>query len=261
MNIYPQLSTGAVCQFPIQKIRHYRTIVNQFEDGSRVVLQDPNATAIQWKLSYSGISDDEVSALQGFFDSVEGRLRSFTFVEPGGNLLAWSEDLSQLAWQKSTFLQIQTGVTDPVGSQRASSVTNSGAGALALVQTIAVPGSYVCCWSFFGRSDSPTSISLQRGTASEALILGPAWQRVSLTTTTSDGILTSDFGVTIPPGAQVNLFGMQVETQAAPSTYVQTLAAGGVYPSTRFDSDSLTFTADAPNSHSCQVSLYSRVNS
>jgi hypothetical protein len=82
---------------------------------------------------------------------------------------------------------------------------------------------------------------------------------VFLSAATSDGADTSTFGVTIPAGAQVDLFGMQVAPQTGPSTYVQTLDRSGVYPATRFDSDSLSFTSSAPNSNACEIKLYSRL--
>jgi hypothetical protein len=258
MGVYPQFSNGAVCQFPFQKILSYRTIVNSMEDGSRVVLDDPNAIAVRWKLAYAGLTDTEVAALESFFIGAEGRLQNFTFLDPSGNLLTWSEDFSQNAWQKSTFLECQAEVADPLGTQRATTLTNGGSADLALVQSIAVPGSSLCCFSFFARSNGAVTITLSRDTATEAAVVSNSWQRLFFATTTSDSDATSNFGVSVPPGGAVDLFGLQVEAQATPSTYVQTLDQSGVYPATRFDSDSLTFVADAPNSNSCQVSLYSR---
>jgi hypothetical protein len=259
MTFYPQTSNGSVCQFPIEKTLQYRTITNSMEDGSRIVLQDANSSAIRWTLNYSGLTDTELASYQSFFASMSGRLQNFTFFDPSGNLLTWSEDFSQTAWQKSTFLQCQTGITDPLGTQRATSVTNSGSGDLALAQSVSVPGSYLCCFSFFAQSPNQTSIALTRGSFSQSFPVSNVWQRVFLSTTTSDGENTSTFGVTIPAGSQLNLFGMQVEPQAQPSTYVQTLDRSGVYQSTRFDSDSLPFKSDAPNSNSCEITLYSRL--
>jgi hypothetical protein len=259
MSIYPQLSNGAACQFPFEKTLLYRTIVNLVEDGSRIVLEDPNAVAVRWKLSYSGLTDTELTALQSFFESAAGRLQTFTFLDPSGNLLTWSEDFSQTAWQKSTFLQCQTGVGDPLGTQRATTVPNNGSAALALVQSISVPSSAFCCFSFFVRSNSAAVVTLSRGDASETVSVSNSWQRVFLATAASDGSATSSFSIVIPAGVAVDLFGMQVEAQTSPSTYVQTLDQSGVYPATRFDSDLFAFTADAPNSNRCQVSLYSRI--
>jgi hypothetical protein len=259
MSIYPQLPTGSVCQFPFGKTLQYRTIVNLAEDGSRTVLQDPNAAAVQWQLNYAGLTDTELATLQGFLESMSGRLQTFTFLDPSGNLLVWSEDFSQPAWQRNTLLQIAPGVSDPLGTQRATTVTNTGSGSLSLVQTVQVPGSYLCCFSFFARSAAAVNLSLTRGAVSQSFSPSNSWRQFSLAITTSDGNPTSNFGVMLPAGAQIDLFGLQVEAQPAPSLYVQTLDQGGVYPATRFQSDSIPFTADAPNSNSCKLSLYSRI--
>src|ERR1700731_1820777 len=99
MYIYPQASNGSVCQFPFTKSLKYRTIANVGEDGSRILLQDTDATAITWNLKYTGLSDTELQGIQRFFESMGGRLRNFTFVDPSDNLLTWSEDFSQPCWE------------------------------------------------------------------------------------------------------------------------------------------------------------------
>jgi hypothetical protein len=259
MNIFPLRPNGSVCQFPFQKSLGYRTIANTLEDGSRIVLEDPNAASINWKLGFSALTDTELSVLRSFFEAMKGRLQSFTFVDPGGNLLVWSEDLSQSAWQKSSFLQYQSGVADPLGTQRATSVTNAGSGAVTFTQSIPVPGSYLCCFSVYLQSAAPVTISISRGATAQEVLVGPAWQRAFLSGTTADGSDTSIFGLTLPPGGNVEVFGLQVQSQPGPSTYVPTLDRGAVYSATRFATDSLQFTPVAPNNSNCELELYSRL--
>jgi hypothetical protein len=260
MTIYPQFANGAVCQFPFEKTLIYRTISNTLEDGSRVVLEDPNSAAVQWKLGYSGLTDTEAESLQAFFVSVSGRLQTFTFLDPTGNLLTWSEDFTQPAWEMSSLMACHVGANDPLGTQRAITVANNGTASLALAQSISVPSSYLCSFSFYVRSTTPLAITLARGSATEVFSVTSSWQRAVLATIASAGSETSTFSVTLPAGAQVDLFGMQVEAQPAPSTYVRTLDQSGVYTATRFDSDSLAFTTDGPNSNRCHVGLYSRIS-
>lgn len=258
MDIYPQSQNGSICQFPFQKSLHYRTIVNIGEDGSRLALEDPNAAAISWKLSYSGLSDTERLGFETFFDNMSGRLKNFTFLDPSGNLLLWSEDFGQAVWHKSGLLTSSTGISDPCGTLRATAITNNGPGDLTLTQSVSVPGSYLCCLSCFVRSPNPATIQLTRDSSTKEVIVSSAWRRVFLTGASS-GSESSVFGLTIPTGAQIHVFGMQVEAQTRPSTYVQTLDRSGVYPMTRFDSDTLTFSSDAPNSNSCEITLYCKL--
>ena len=258
MTIYPLLSTGATCQYPISKTLTYRTIQNTLEDGSRITLADPFVTSIKWKLTYAGITDSELGELQAFFESVEGRLNEFTFLDPTANLLVWSESLSNAAWQSSTLLSFSPGIADPIGTQRATGVSNSAPGDISILQTAAIPSNLVCCFSVYARCSAGGLLRLNRDTKFSAFPLTSLWTRLTLTGAGSGTGNTSNFGVTVPAGLEVDLFGFQVDAQPAPSTYTPTQNLSGVYPETRFDSDLLGSTADAPNSNSCQITLFSR---
>ena len=99
MFVYPQLATGALCQFPLRKSRRSRTVTNRAADGSTIKLADPAAEITEWQLEYAGLSDVEAASLQGFFASVEGTLIGFTFLDPAGNLLASTDKLDGEVWQ------------------------------------------------------------------------------------------------------------------------------------------------------------------
>src|SRR5664279_6021333 len=100
MPAYPQLGSGALTQFPVQKNRRVRTVVNRAADGRTIKLADPAAEQTEWLLTYTELSDEEAAALRAFFVTAEGALNGFTFLDPAGNLLASSEQLDNAAWQK-----------------------------------------------------------------------------------------------------------------------------------------------------------------
>lgn len=264
MPYFPQLFTGALSQYPITRRLSYRTITNELEDGSRVVLADTNAALIHWEMTYDGLSDEESDILIAFFASVEGRLTSFTFWDPVDNLLGWSETLSAAAWQSSSLLALTTPVSDPLGTQRATNVTNNGSGSLGIGQTIEIPGAVVCCWSFYARSNSLQEVTLTRtsGSASSTCVrtAGPNWRRFELSSSLPAGGDASIFQVVLSAGASLDFFGFQLDAQPAASQYVQTAAVGGVYPATRFDMDEITVTRTGPNQNSCVLRLVTRVN-
>ena len=89
--------------------------------------------------------------------------------------------------------------------------------------------------------------------------IGPAWVRA----VKSGGLSVSQngigFGVELPAGARIQAFGAQVDAQVAAGQYKNTIDRGGVYGKTRFDSDALTLTTDAPNQNAGTVSLYSNL--
>src|SRR3984893_17511160 len=112
MLYFPQLSSGATGQYPIRKRSIEKTIVNLSPDGRTIKYSDPSAALLEWQLAFPDLYDSEIDALQEFFAACEGRLNAFTFLNPIGNLLAWSEDLGQPVWETSTLLQLSAGVSD-----------------------------------------------------------------------------------------------------------------------------------------------------
>src|SRR5260370_3026181 len=113
MLYFPQLSTGAVAQYPIQKRRLLRTVVNETLGGATVKLADPNASAVEWTLDFQTLSDNERDSLAQLFGAVEGQLSDFTFLDPTDNLLCWREKLDEAVWERNSSRQITAANTAP----------------------------------------------------------------------------------------------------------------------------------------------------
>ena len=179
MLVYPQLATGALSQFPVQKRRRLRTVVNTSLDGRAIKLADPGAEITEWQLAYAGLTDDEAAALQQFFAAAEGTLNGFTFLDPTGNLFAWSDQLDNAAWAAEPFLSMAGGIADPAGGTNAWHLTNSGAGAQNISQTLSAPAGYVYCFSVFARSPQLTAATLLHGSNRANRNLGTDWSRIT----------------------------------------------------------------------------------
>lgn len=255
MNIYPQLVTGTMSQFPIVKQRRWRTVVNAAADGSSIKLADPTGAIIGWRLQYTNLSDTEMAALQQFFTAMEGSLNSFTFMDPAANLLAWSEDLTNAAWQAAPFLTPSGGGADPLGGSNAWQLANSGEGAQTLTQTLNAPTSYTYCFSVYAFSSQPSTIQLRLGSNSALFALNSRWSRIYVAGTGDATATSVEFGIELPGGASMSVFGPQVEAQPAPSPY-KTGTTGSVYESARFRDDSFTFTSTDVNHHSATVNIF-----
>src|SRR5258708_422791 len=106
MAVFPQLTTGAAALYPVTRVRKTRTVVNDLGDGRRVVYGDPNGGRQEWELRTAGLTGAEWNAIQGLFNVVEGRLGTFTFLDPAGNLLARSEEFGDPAWTNGPALQL-----------------------------------------------------------------------------------------------------------------------------------------------------------
>jgi hypothetical protein len=111
------------------------------------------------------------------------------------------------------------------------------------------------------RSDVPATVQLVTTASGQESLspvtTGPVWTRTASPgqlTVTQDGV---GFGLQLPAGIRIQAFGAQVEAQRAASEYKKTIDRGGVYPKTRFDTDSLTLTTTAPNQNSGNVNLHS----
>lgn len=255
MIYFPQLSSGATGQFPLSRRRAARTVVNESCDNYEVKLADPGAARTEWHLSFDEMTDQELAALEALFQAVEGRLTPFTFLDPTANLLAWSEQQDQPAWQADPLLTLTGGGADPMGGAAAFHINNPTAATLSLRQTINAPASLTYCLSIYARSDHSTFLSVLRGPQSDGRAIGLQWARLMSSGQLASGTESISFGIALDPGSEVDVFGFQVEAQVAPSSYKRTAENGGVYPSARFLDDVLTVTTAGPNRHSCELDI------
>jgi phage-related protein len=79
---FPALKTGAVAQYPADRTRQFSTQVFRFLDGSEQRFPGYGAALRQWTIRLDLLDEAELSNLQEFFLSEEGRAGSFTFTDP-----------------------------------------------------------------------------------------------------------------------------------------------------------------------------------
>jgi hypothetical protein len=254
MLVYPQLRTGAVSHYPIVKRRRKRTVVNRLSNGWSWKFADDAAEVTSWRLEYAGLSDEELAELQAFFISVEGRLRSFTFLDPTANLLSWSAALDHDAWERDPLLTATSGSSDPAGGTAAWKLSNAGLARQALRQTLATPGAYVYCLSAYCRCEKPATIDLSIGAVDRSFQVGGEWKRLNFSGRGEESSESVTFAIGMEANSEIEVYGIQAEAQPSPSDYKESLR-GGIYSEARFYNDSFTFTSTAPNQHSCAVEI------
>lgn len=262
MSFFPQLSTGVITQFPLRRRQQFRTIVNRLSDGSEIKSFDPNGAALGFSLNFSGLSDVEMDAIEGFFLDQEGQRGSFGFLDPGLNLLRWSEEFERSVWTKGPLLSLASGQDDPWGGQRATAVSNVSIANQAVVQVIEAPGSYSYCLSVWLRSLSSDPVTLLAAsggyTHTQIAVPTTTWKRFHLSVSLPSAAHTIGFGWELPAGASVYAVGAQVDAQPAPAAYRRSSSRHGVHTKVRFAMDSLSRTSNGPNDHSTTVSLLTR---
>ena len=260
MLFFPQLSTGASALYPVTKTSVQRTVLNTLGDGSTVGFPDPDAAALAWELHASGMTLAEWTAIETLFQATSGRWQTFTFLDPAGNLLAQSETFGASAWTNGALIELTTGIDDPLGTTRATRVVNAGSAPLAVAQTLGVPANFEYCISVWARTIAGSSVTLMIGTATQTFALSTAWARISFSTNLRSSDTPVTFGAQMIAGASVDLWGMQVEAQLAPSDYKMTTANGGVYANARFAEDQITVTAQGTDVYDAVIRIVNTEN-
>ncbi len=258
MSAFPQIGSGSITQFPVRRSRKWRSISNRMENSETIQLPDATAGQIDWQFSMQELSDAEVATLNSFFVAAQGQFAPFLLIDPMANLLGWSEDLSRPDWQLGLMTQ-SAGAGDPLGTTRASTLTNGNPGAQTLQQTLGVPGEYVACFSAWISSNAGGTVTLQRDGISVTCGIGPAWQRFYVGGKGVSGANQSTFSIVLVAGQSVRIWGLQVEAQPYPSAYKQTRTAAGIYEETYFGGDELTITSTSVGLSSCDIVLTSRI--
>lgn len=256
---YPQLTSGALAQYPLRKTRVTRTIKNILSDGNMILLPDSCARRTIWQLEYSNLSLADIQSLQSHFTACKGPLNVFTFIDPTGNMFVSSVDLTNMAWQKSSLLQIQTDTTDPFGGTAAQTITNYGQGTQELAQTLQVPVNYQYCFSLYATAVGHIPVTLfQRGPNAEQsrrMFLSSGWNRLVLSGRLNDSGSSMTVGISLDAGTQIKIFGMQLEAQTSPSRYQPTTMTGGVHTNAHWAIEQLQIRAEDINLYATTVSI------
>jgi len=260
---FPQLHSGAVSQYPMSKNTVTRTISNLLEDGGTIRMSDGGAAQVSWRLTFSGLSTAEWNAIEQLFEAVQGSLSTFTFLDPTGNLLSWSEDYRQAVWTVDPLVVFGPGNPGPFSGTNGTRVTNTAQANQRFMQHISGPGCYQYCFSAYLRANAQQTVSLilssSRALTERSCTVTPQWTRFILSAnlqTSDDGIA---FGISLGPGASVDLFGPQVEPQPGAGKYKKTVDRSGVYTNCRFSDDSLTLSTQGLNQHSATIRLVSNL--
>lgn len=264
MLVFPQLITGASSLYPLKKQHTARTVVNVLGDGQKVVYQDSDAAIVQWELRLKGLTGAEAAAIEALFTSVSGQWGLFTFLDPAGNLLAYSDDFGNTVWTNGPLIQLTTGIADPNGGTAATQAINAGEAVQMVAQVLDVPGNFQYSLSVWARTQGGSNATLTAqttgaSTASQIQLTG-TWQRFSLAVNLAQATSSVTFGVQLDAGASVDLFGMQVEAQIGTSDYKSTGSESGVYSQARFSSDSLSIKAQGTDIYDAVVTILAAEN-
>lgn len=244
MLVFPQLSSGANVQYPLARTDASRTVVNFLQDGTTVKFEDGSGALTRWELRLESLHEAERVAVEQLFIATEGELNAFTLLDPGSNLLSWSEDFSKPAWVADPLLQSTGGATDPRGGTSAWQLTNTGQAGQQIAQTLGGPAGFEYCFSVFARGTGNVSLVRKSGAAvdTRTFALTSFWQRFSSAGRLSATGDTITVALALDAAAAVQLFGPQLEAQPAAGPYRRSLGVAGVYK-VRFEGSRLNTVA------------------
>jgi hypothetical protein len=253
MLAFPQLASGAMAQMPIERTVRFRARRNSLRDGSVVQLADPDFEERSWDLTFRELTNEEWQALADLFEVSRGRLGTFLFLEPGANLLSWSEKLEQAPWVVSG--SASDGQPDPLGGSRGSRLA-PGASA---VQSLAAPASYQYAASVWLRTSGAGARLKLSDDASQQVeqdvVANGQWKRYALRYSGSSTTDVMKLELIAGAGAALDVYGPQLEAQSGASAYKASTAQGAAFANTRFNQDALVDEASGPNRHDTRIRL------
>jgi hypothetical protein len=261
MRYFPQLETRTAGQYPLRRERHERVVRHESLDGRLRTYYDGNSSRVGWVLRYEGLTDGERAAIDALFAECEGRLQTFSFLDPAANLLKWSEDYNQTAWTLGPLLFTEPGHPDPWDTFRATLVRNDGSALQGISQTIDASGTLQYCLSVWaGGAGSKFRLRIESGGAvtERAFTAGPRYQRYTVSAKPGPAAETVTFSLLLEPGYALSLTAAQAEAQPAPGGYRRTNSRSGVYRNARFAEDELAWTQQAPNNNAAEIRIESR---
>lgn len=257
MRIFPELNSGAAAQFPWRRTIGYRVVRNRFAAGEEIDFGDVSFETRRWELPLTDLENDEWQAIRDLFEETGGRRLPFTFVEPGANLLAWSESVDEDVWVKSPGVAINAGQPDPAGGTAATSL--SAGGSWTVSQTIAAPASRAftaSAWLKCSAGGSALRLSDGAGQTKQLSVDSDgAWRLYELPWRQGSAAEQIILEISGSAGVTIVAYGLQVEPQLGRSSYKRTRAQSGVFPNAYFDQDSLEQNLTAPNQNAGTVRI------
>jgi hypothetical protein len=79
---FPLLKTGAVVQYPVTRGLQFSTHVLRFLDGAEQRFREYKNALRRWGIRLDLLDEQELARLEDFFVSIQGRMGTFSFIDP-----------------------------------------------------------------------------------------------------------------------------------------------------------------------------------
>ncbi len=103
MPTFPQLHSGAIAQYPLERSKGFRTVVTRYLDGTDQRFIEFASPVRRWVLKLEKLTSDEAGILESFFADRQGRSGLFAFTDPHDGVeyptCVFEGDSSSMAWE------------------------------------------------------------------------------------------------------------------------------------------------------------------
>jgi hypothetical protein len=261
---FPQINSGGIMtSLPYSASYAYRTDVGEMLTGKQYAWKWRANPIGSFNIRLTSITDTELAKVQNFFYSMEGRKGTFQLMDPGGNLVRFSDDFTNVLWVK-TSATVGAAQTDPFNGTLARRITSSNNAAA--LESIVLPegfaNGYVLCASAYVKaigSGQQLAIGFSEPTNQVTVWNLPQgrWQRIyHVTTLVSDNIpvkMLIGGNTTFLSGQAIDLFSAQVTPLPGPGPRLLTPGFDGLRTKCRFDTDDFAVTHNAFNDNSVDL--------
>lgn len=263
MRFFPSVLPGNAIQYPVKRRRHQRVIENITPGGGLYRGFDTGRSLWHWELTYQDIRTPQRQALDGLFDECKGRLLPFLFLDPFENLVRYSEDFSQPAWERQANVVAVGNQLDPFGTNRAFRLSNASGAAGSIFQRLNIPvwGTYtVSCWL---RAEVPATVEMLAhpagSTTGQSLALASSWYRRAFQVSHGGTEEELHAGLRLPGNTELYVFGFQLEQFSNLSEYKRTNEESGVHANSRFEQDEIRWVTNGVDHHSARITIQSPI--
>lgn len=232
---FPQLQSGIITQRPYTTEAAFLHATNDLDCGVRYSYSYRTNPLSKFTVNCPSITDAEVTTLENFFNSMNGRYGQFAFLDPVGNLVPNSESFSG-------------GAYDPYQGNRAGYASYLSA------QVLPSDGyGITLCTSVWVQAYAGAVFNIGfTGSTGNVTVSSGRWTRIwwSGTVQTSGAVYATVSG----PGC--TMFGFQCVPLPGPGAYAKTPGSGyGYHPNCRFDTDDFVVRYVGPNQNSVTLPI------
>ncbi|HXJ40614.1 MAG TPA: hypothetical protein VNH18_15145 [Bryobacteraceae bacterium] len=247
---FPQVS-GALTSLPYAaQFRYDNYSVDIPESGKHYSYANFATPLGKFGVNWPSISDAEAATLEAFFKDRKGRFKEFVFLDPGGNLVPYSEDFSDASWTNAN-VALGAAAADPFGGSLAKVITATSA-APSLVAPVLPDGAgtgILLCASAYVRSTSGAqqikigfSDSIAGDQGFRLWDIDSNWRRIFFQFTVATANVIRVYLSGWSNAGVLNLFGVQVAPLPGPGSYAKSPGRNALHRKCHFGIDKLEIT-------------------